>query len=56
MTTETADTIAQRLQDLARRLRRLRPDHRNPERYFLEKAELEHEMASLARQVAGGAP
>lgn len=42
----------QALGDLADRLRRLRPDHRDPERFHVEKSEIEHELRRLAA-VAG---
>lgn len=48
----TADTppIPDRLHDLARRIGRLRPDWRNPERYFAERDELERDARRLARE------
>jgi hypothetical protein len=46
-----------RLAELAGRMRRLRPDHRDPEAYYIEKSEIEHELRQLARQLgAGGRP
>lgn len=38
----------QHIGELADRLRRLRPDHRNPERFHMEKSEIEHELRRLA--------
>ncbi|WP_299821349.1 hypothetical protein [uncultured Jannaschia sp.] len=40
------------LAELASRLRRLSPDHRNPHRFHEEKSEIAHELARLARKVA----
>ena len=42
----TAHTPADDLADLARRLARLAPDRRDPERYFVEKSEI---IAALRR-------
>ncbi len=42
MTSSTPDDLA----DLARRLARLAPDRRDPERYFMEKSEI---IAALRR-------
>ncbi|WP_290689983.1 MULTISPECIES: hypothetical protein [unclassified Haematobacter] len=39
----------QALGDLADRLRRLCPDHRDPERFHIEKSEIEHALRSIAR-------
>lgn len=44
---QIADTLA----DLARRVRRLRPDHRDPEHFHEEKSEIEHALRKLARGV-----
>lgn len=38
------------LVDLAHRVRRLAPSHRDPESYHVEKSEIEHALRSLARQ------
>ena len=35
---------------LANRVRRLCPDHRDPERFHIEKDAIEHELRQLARQ------
>lgn len=40
------------LEDLAHRIRRLVPDHRDPHRFHEEKSEIAHELAQLARRVA----
>lgn len=42
---------APRLADLARRVGRLSPDWRNPERYFADRSEIERELRNLARQL-----
>lgn len=36
---------------LAREVGRLRPDWRNPERYFENRQEIEHALRRLARQL-----
>jgi hypothetical protein len=38
--------------ELARRIERLRPDHRDPHRFHEEKSEIAHELTKLARRVA----
>jgi hypothetical protein len=43
--------ITDRLDDLACRVRRLAPSHRDPERYHVEKSEIEHELRQLAKEV-----
>lgn len=48
----TRNETWQRIGDLADRVRRLCPDHRNPERFHIEKSEIEHELRRLAA-VAG---
>lgn len=40
----------QKICDLADRLRRLCPDHRDPERFHVEKSEIEHELRKLAAE------
>ena len=45
--------ISDALGDLAYRVRRLCPDHRNPERFHEEKSEIEHELRSLHRVLSG---
>ncbi|WP_298809557.1 hypothetical protein [uncultured Sphingomonas sp.] len=42
---------APRLADLARKLGRLTPDWRNPERYFENRSEIEREMRRLAKHL-----
>lgn len=44
-TNDTWQTIG----DLADRIRRLCPDHRDPERFHIEKSEIEHELRRIAR-------
>jgi hypothetical protein len=45
MTREEACELA----ELAARVRRLVPSHRDPERFHLEKSEIEHALRRLAR-------
>jgi hypothetical protein len=45
---------AERLETLADQLRRLRPDHRKPERYYETKSEIEAELRRLAREARHG--
>ena len=40
-----------RLADMAERLGRLRPDWRNPERYFENRHELERDLRRLAKHL-----
>jgi hypothetical protein len=42
-----------RLEELAAKLRRLAPCHRNPERFHQEKDEIMHDLLSLARLLKG---
>jgi len=44
-------TASARLTQLSRDLARLRPDWRNPERYFENRHEIERAMRRLARQL-----
>lgn len=44
-------TPAVTARQLARDLSRLRPDWRDPERYFENRSELEHALRRLARQL-----
>ena len=44
-------TLAAQLEALADRLRRLRPSHRDPESFFIEKSEIEHGLHTLAARV-----
>lgn len=48
----TRNDTWQKIGELADRLRRLCPDHRNPEYFHIEKSEIEHELRRLAA-VAG---
>lgn len=43
--------ISDQLAELAFRVRRLSPSHRNPESYHVEKSEIENELRSLSRQI-----
>lgn len=43
-------TVAPELDALADRLGRLRPSHRDPEAFHVEKSEIEHELRRLARR------
>lgn len=42
---------AERLTELANRVRRLSPDRRDPERFHLDKSEIERGLRQLAREV-----
>lgn len=42
--------LSDRLSDLAQRVRRLAPSHRDPESYHAEKSEIEHQLRLLAKQ------
>lgn len=44
----TRNDTWQKIGELADRLRRLCPDHRDPERFHIEKSEIEHELRRLA--------
>ena len=48
--------LSQELADLARRVARLAPCRTDPERYFVEKSEIEHRLKTLSRSTsaAGG--
>lgn len=39
------------IRDLAYRIDRLRPDHRNPERFHEEKSEIAYEMTEIAGRI-----
>jgi hypothetical protein len=45
---------ADQLKDLARRIERLRPDHRRPEQFHVEKDEIAYELRRLARTAGRG--
>lgn len=45
------DAPAPRIRDVARRLSRLSPDWRDPERYFHNRDEIERELKRLAREL-----
>lgn len=42
------------LSDLAARVARLSPSHRDPERFHEEKSEIEHALRLIAREVSRG--
>lgn len=42
--------LTDRLDDLAFRVRRLAPSHRDPEHYHVEKNEIERELRRLAQE------
>lgn len=44
-------TAARAARVIARDLSRLRPDWRNPERFFENRSEIEHALRRLARQL-----
>lgn len=46
----TVSRTRDQLENLARRIRRLAPDHRDPHRFHEEKSEIAHELAQLARR------
>ncbi|QEW18995.1 hypothetical protein LA6_001174 [Marinibacterium anthonyi] len=41
--------VSELVDDLVHRVSRLRPDHRQPERFHEEKSEIEHDLLSLKR-------
>lgn len=43
-----APSLAERLADLSRRVGRLSPSHRDPERFFVERSEIEGELRQIA--------
>ena len=43
---------SEKLEELVHRLGRLCPDHRDPERFHIEKSEIAQELRKLAKQVA----
>ncbi len=47
--------IGDQLWQLSRKVGRLRPDWRDPERYFEERDELERELRQVARTMGGRA-
>lgn len=44
-------TAATQVREAARRIGRLRPDWRNPERYFENRSEIERELCRLAKRL-----
>lgn len=51
---ETGPRLHVRISDLASRIRRLGPDHRDPHRFHEEKSEIAHEMNKLAKELTNG--
>ena len=43
-------TTGTTLDEIAERIRRLVPSHRDPERFHVEKSEIEHDLRRLARE------
>jgi hypothetical protein len=50
-TTDLPSTVAGRLQQLSRRVARLIPDRRDPERFFEERSEVAYELREIAGKV-----
>lgn len=46
----TGDCGLRGLEEIAERVRRLVPSHRDPERFHLEKSEIEHQLRRMARE------
>lgn len=46
----TGDCSLRGLEEIAERIRRLVPSHRDPERFHVEKSEIEHQLRRLARE------
>lgn len=42
---------AQQIRELSRAVRRLGPDHRDPERFHVEKSEIAAQLANLAERL-----
>lgn len=53
MKPKTATELAARLQELAQEVRRLHPDHRDPEAYHIRKDEIWRRLQGLARELEG---
>lgn len=49
---QLAQRPSAQLESLARRIRRLCPDHRDPHRFHEEKSEIAYELIQLARRVS----
>ena len=45
-------SVAQTVDDLVQRVRRLGPDHRDPHRFHEEKSEIAHDLAKLGERVS----
>ena len=54
VSTPTPASTSARLQRVSKRLGRLSPNWRNPEEFFEERSEIEHELRRLAREVEHG--
>lgn len=52
MKIEMKNDAWQKIGDLANRIRRLCPDHRDLERFHIEKSEIEHQLRQLAAEVS----
>ena len=50
----TTEALQSRARSLAHEVGRLRPDWRNPERYFERRDELRRELLTLAKHIGGG--
>ena len=49
-----SQSMSRTLDDLAYRLRRLSPSHRNPHHYHEEKSEIENELRKISKEVLHG--
>lgn len=45
------DALSRQVRNAAKQVRFLRPDYRNPERYFEERDEIEHLLRRIARRL-----
>lgn len=48
----TGEPLSARLSELARRIGRLSPPRHDPNKFFEERSELEHEARRMAREVS----
>lgn len=48
---EAKRRVSDQLSDLAYRIRRLCPDHRDPHRFHEEKSEIAHDLRTLAQHL-----
>ena len=51
---ESEETPARALAELAHRVRRLAPSHRDPHRFHEEKSEIEHALVLMVRRFGDG--